>query len=100
MAAVVFVVNLRGFTSHTSSISSSKPTPTPTPRTDNVTVSGSIIVHGLTNSKQKSNSRDHGKSTKHRCNMIAIITISLPKIKHKEWRSIGMVEHSMILVYP
>ncbi len=28
-------------------LSSSKPTPTPTPQTNNVTVSGSIIVHGL-----------------------------------------------------
>jgi hypothetical protein len=49
LATVGFVISLRAFTTTPSSVSSSKPTPTPTstPQTDNVTVSGSIIVHGL-----------------------------------------------------
>ena len=49
IAAMGFVVDLKPFTTHPFFVSSSKSTSTPTstPQTDNVTVSGSIIVHGL-----------------------------------------------------
>ncbi len=49
IVAMGFVINLRAFTTHPSSVSSSQltPTPTSTPQTNNITVSGSIIVHGL-----------------------------------------------------
>jgi hypothetical protein len=50
VVAVSYVINFKALTTTLPSISSSKPTPTPatTPITNNVTLSGSIINHGLT----------------------------------------------------
>ena len=50
IVAVSCVINFKALTTEPSSISSPKPTSTPatTPRTNNVTVSGLIISHGLT----------------------------------------------------
>jgi hypothetical protein len=50
VVAVSYVINFKALTTTLPSISSSKPTPTPatTPITNNVTLSGSIISHGLT----------------------------------------------------
>jgi hypothetical protein len=49
LAAVGFVINLGDVKTQLSSVSSQNPTPTPAinPQTNNVTVSGYIIVHGL-----------------------------------------------------
>ena len=47
IVAMVYVINFRALTTQTSSLFSPTPTPTTTP-TNNVTVSGLIISHGLT----------------------------------------------------
>jgi hypothetical protein len=47
VVALSYVINFKALTTEPTSISSPKPTPT-TPRTNNVTVSGLIISHGLT----------------------------------------------------